>query len=96
MHSTENLHFHSDKDNRILSEFENQAESGKKQPSYFPRLDLLFSLLLLAVSLYMTFSSHGVLLQELGKALSVFAYLNLFRTLLIHSAQSKGNVNEDH
>lgn len=93
---TGNLHFHSDKDNKVLSEFESLAKNYKKQPSFFPRLDLLLSLLLLAVTLYMTFSSQGVILRELGKALSVFAFLNLFRVLSGDAAHTKENAYENH
>lgn len=96
MHLTGNLHFHSDKDNKVLAEFESLAKKYKKQPGFSPRLDLLLSLLVLAVTLCLTFSSQDIVLRELGKALSVFAFLNLFRALSRHSAHLEGKVNRDH
>lgn len=88
---TGNLHFHSDKDNKVLAEFESLAKDNQKQSSIFPRLDLLLSLLLVAFALYMTFGSQEVLFRELGKALSVFAFLNLFRVLSGNPAHTDGN-----
>ncbi len=93
---TGSLHFHSDKDNKVLAEFEYQAKYYKKKRSYFPRLDLLLSLIFLLTALYLTFSSQEVLLQELGKALLLFACLILLRFLSARSAHAKENVKENH